>query len=95
MSLCAGFGSSVTYLLIVVFLTLAISFFCSLLEAVLLSVSLASLEERREKSRGVDILYSLKKDRLDDALGAILILNTISHTAGASYAGYLVGQLSQ
>lgn len=94
-SLCAGFGSSVTYLLIVVFLTLAISFFCSLLEAVLLSVSLASLEERREKSRGVDILYSLKKDRLDDALGAILILNTISHTAGASYAGYLVGQLSQ
>ena len=84
-----------TYLLTVVFLTLSISFFCSLLEAVLLSVSLPSLEERREKSRGVALLYQLKKERLDDALGAILILNTISHTAGAAYAGYLVGQLSQ
>lgn len=84
-----------TYLLIVVLLTLAISFFCSLLEAVLLSVSVASLEERRENSRGINLLYILKKERLDDSLGAILILNTISHTAGASYAGYLVGQLSQ
>ncbi len=84
-----------TYLLTVVLLTLSISFFCSLLEAVLLSVSIASLEERREKSRGVNLLYNLKKDRLDDALGAILILNTISHTAGAAYAGFLVGQISQ
>ena len=82
----------VTELLVVIALTLSISFLCSLLEAVLLSVSLPSLEERRESSRGVSLLYILKKERLEDALGAILILNTISHTAGASYAGYLVGQ---
>ncbi|NCG55402.1 MAG: DUF21 domain-containing protein, partial [Proteobacteria bacterium] len=82
----------VTLLLVVISLTLSISFLCSLLEAVLLSVSLASLEERRESSRGVSLLYILKKERLEDALGAILILNTISHTTGASYAGYLVGQ---
>ncbi|NCF98030.1 MAG: DUF21 domain-containing protein [Planctomycetia bacterium] len=81
-----------TLLLVVISLTLSISFLCSLLEAVLLSVSLASLEERRESSRGVSLLYILKKERLEDALGAILILNTISHTTGASYAGYLVGQ---
>ncbi|MGE4619652.1 MAG: CNNM domain-containing protein [Planctomycetota bacterium] len=79
-------------LVTVVSLTLSISFLCSLLEAVLLSVSVASLEERREQGAGVRWLLELKTEKLHEAIGAILVLNTISHTLGASIAGYLVGQ---
>ena len=81
-----------TTLLLVVSLTLSISFLCSLLEATLLSVSVPSLEERRNQSRGIRWLLELKRDRLNEAISAILILNTISHTMGASFTGYLVHQ---
>ncbi|MDE0961000.1 MAG: CNNM domain-containing protein [Planctomycetota bacterium] len=81
-----------TTLLLVVTLTLFISFLCSLLEATLLSVSLASLEERSNQGRGIRWLLELKRDRLNQAISAILILNTISNTMGASFAGYLVAQ---
>jgi len=82
----------VTLLLTVIAITLFISFLCSLLEATLLSVSIPSLEERRDQGAGIRWLLELKRDRLDDAIGAVLILNTISHTMGASFAGYLVAQ---
>ncbi len=81
-----------TLLLTVIAITLFISFLCSLLEATLLSVSIPSLEERRDQGAGIRWLLELKRDRLDDAIGAVLILNTISHTMGASFAGYLVAQ---
>ena len=79
-------------LIAVVSLTLLISFLCSLLEAVLLSVSVASLEERRNQGRGIRWLLEMKQTRIDEAIGAILVLNTISHTLGASISGYLVAR---
>ncbi len=79
-------------LITVVALTLLISFLCSLLEAVLLSVSVASLEERRNQGRGIRWLLEMKQTRIDEAIGAILVLNTISHTLGASISGYLVAR---
>jgi CBS domain containing-hemolysin-like protein len=75
-------------LVITVFLALAISFVCSLCEAVLLSGSIGELEDRRSKGdRGAGILLELKQKRIDDAITAILTLNTIAHTAGTSFAG--------
>lgn len=79
-------------LITVVSLTVTTSFLCSLLEAAFLSVSIASLEERREQGIGIRWLLEMKKDRLDDAIGSILILNTISNTLGASLAGFLVAR---
>ncbi|MEM7482924.1 MAG: CNNM domain-containing protein [Acidobacteriota bacterium] len=75
-------------LLIYVGGALAISFLCSVLEATLLSVRTVELVERSSRGdRGAALLLELKQKRLDDAIGAILTLNTIAHTVGAALAG--------
>lgn len=67
---------------------LSISFLCSLLEAALLSVRLVTLIERKEAGdRGAALLLALKEERIDDALSAILLLNTVANTLGATLAG--------
>ena len=60
---------------------LAISFFCSLLEATLLSVRVGELTRRAEEGgRGVNLLLTYKQEHIEDGIGAILTLNTIAHT---------------
>jgi CBS domain containing-hemolysin-like protein len=67
---------------------LGISFLCSILEATLLSARAIQLIERKERGdKGAALLLELKRERLDDAIGAILTLNTVAHTIGASLAG--------
>lgn len=67
---------------------LAVSFCCSLLEATLLSVRVTELMRRAEKGeRGVQRLLMYKQDKIEDGIGAILTLNTVAHTIGASLAG--------
>lgn len=68
-------------------LAIGVSFICSILEAVLLSVSqsyIAVLERRDQKSGA--LLRELKED-IDKPLSAILTLNTIAHTVGAAGVG--------
>lgn len=82
------FGAAVFLLCVYVGLALGVSFFCSLLEAGLLSSRTVTLTEKVESgSRGARILLEIKQHRLDDAISAILTLNTISNTAGAALAG--------
>ncbi len=69
------------------FLALGVSFICSLLEAIILSVTWSHIEilskdERKSGQR----LKKLKED-IDQPLAAILTLNTISHTIGAAGVG--------
>jgi len=67
---------------------LTISFFCSLLEATLLSVRVTELMRRApDGGKGITLLLSYKQERIEDGIGAILTLNTIAHTIGASLAG--------
>lgn len=67
---------------------LAISFLCSILEAALLSVRVTELLERKAAGEaGATALLALKEERVDDAISAILTLNTIAHTIGATLAG--------
>lgn len=76
-----------TLLIVYVTAALAVSFLCSVMEAVLLSVTpgwLATLEERGDKA--ADGLRHLKAD-IDRPLAAILSLNTVAHTVGATGAG--------
>lgn len=76
-------------LILFVSIALFVSFVCSILEAVLLSVSLARLGSARDEgSKGAGILAHLKQHRLDDAISAVLTLNTIAHTIGAALAGF-------
>ncbi len=68
-------------------LSIIFSFLCSILEAVLLSItpSFVTLKQQEGKSY-VDYLQYLKKD-VDKPLIAILTLNTIAHTVGAILVG--------
>jgi CBS domain containing-hemolysin-like protein len=74
-------------LILYVLLAIVISFLCSIMEAVLLSVTPSYMEMKvREGSRPARVLNDLRSD-IDRPLAAILSLNTVAHTVGAAAAG--------
>lgn len=74
-------------LILAVSTALVFSFLCSISEAVLFSVSRTRVAAMaKEGSRAGHILQRFKREP-DVAIAAILILNTIAHTIGASVAG--------
>jgi len=80
--------TALALLVLFVGFALGVSFLCSLLEATLLSVGMATLSEQRAAgNRGAGWLLDLKRTRIDDAISAILILNTLANTLGATMAG--------
>lgn len=75
--------------LILLYLTaaLAISFLCSILEAVLLSAPMSFIAmKQREGAKYASLLMRQKQD-IDKPISAILSLNTIAHTVGAAGVG--------
>ena len=73
-------------LILYVSLALGISFMCSIMEAVLLSVTPAFVESQDDALSTTARLRAFNDD-IDRPLAAILSLNTIAHTAGAVGAG--------
>lgn len=74
-------------LILSVSLATIISFICSLSEAALYSVPWSRIENlRREGRRSGEILFLLRQD-VERPISAILTLNTVANTAGASVAG--------
>lgn len=69
-----------------ILLVLLTSFFCSLSEASLLSVSRVRIHKLAESS-GTAKLVERMKAHLDRPIAAILILNTVANTGGAALAG--------
>ena len=68
-------------------LALVGSFLCSIMESVLLTVGPADVETLvRDGKRSGRLLKAFKR-RIDVPIAAILIVNTIAHTVGASVAG--------
>ena len=81
-------SAGLALLFLYVGIALGVSFLCSLLEAGLLATRDSDLAARAEAgNRGVALLYELKSKRIDDAISAILTLNTVAHTIGATLAG--------
>jgi CBS domain containing-hemolysin-like protein len=77
------------FVLLVVYVIIAVgfSFFCSIAEAALLSVTpsfIATVKQQGKK--GAELLEQLKR-KVDRPLAAILSLNTIAHTVGAAGVG--------
>lgn len=73
----------------VVVATVATSFLCSVLEAVLLSIThshVVMLQERGDPAG--DVLETMRR-QIDEPIAAILTLNTIANTLGATTAGAL------
>ncbi len=78
-------------LLIYLFTALIVSFVCSIMESVLLSLPNSYL--KGQSAQGVtaaDSMLDLKKD-IDKPLSAILSLNTVAHTVGAAGVGAQAG----
>ena len=82
-----------TTLLWVLGVSLSISFLCSVLEAVILSVTHSYVEVLREQgSKAGDYLSSMQA-KIDEPIAAILTLNTIAHTAGAALGGSIAARV--
>lgn len=82
-------GGILTALIVVITVGLVVSFTCSILEAVLLSMThsyVALLQERGERSG--ELLAAMRAN-IDEPIAAILTLNTIAHTVSASVGGAL------
>lgn len=75
---------------VIVIVVLAGSFLCSLMEASLYSISRARIETlRRQGDKKGEVLWALR-DKVDEPIAAILILNTVMNTAGSVLAGAMV-----
>ncbi len=73
-----------TLLIIGILFTLAGSFLCSAMEAVVLSLSTSQLATLHEKHPRTAAIWQEFKNRIDRPLAAILILNTAANTLGAT-----------
>ena len=75
--------------LLILYLGIAIgvSFLCSILEAVLLSLTPSYVEQiTRERPEAGAVIRKVRV-KMDESLAAILILNTFAHTMGAAGVG--------
>jgi len=68
-------------------LALVVSFLCSILESVLLSIGPAQVEALANAGKRSGQLLKDFRSRIDVPIAAILIVNTIAHTIGATIAG--------
>ena len=74
-------------LILFIFLTIALSFLCSILEAVLLSVNTTFIKIQIKDGKKYAKTLSKLKNSIDEPLIIILTLNTIAHTVGAILVG--------
>lgn len=74
-------------LLLYIFLSLGISFFCSLMESILLSTPISYINMLEAEGRPGAALLLKYKESIDRPLAAILSLNTIANTIGAAGVG--------
>jgi CBS domain containing-hemolysin-like protein len=76
-----------SYLILFFLLSIGVSFLCSILEAVLLSIQMSYISVlEREKPKVAKLLRS-HKENISQSIGSILILNTIANTLGATAVG--------
>jgi len=81
--------------LLIIFATLSIffSFLCSILEAVLLSVTATFISVKKKEGKAFATQLEVLKNDVDKPLIAILTLNTVAHTVGAILVGVQAEQL--
>jgi CBS domain containing-hemolysin-like protein len=68
-------------------LALVISTLCSLAEAALLALPWSYIEQLRREGRSIGHLLFKLRTQIERPISAVLTLNTVAHTAGASVAG--------
>ncbi len=68
-------------------IAIGVSFLCSILEAVLLSITPSYVQHIQDSRPRLGKQVSRVKGKLDESLSSILILNTFAHTMGAAGVG--------
>ncbi len=82
-----------SYLILFFLLSVGISFLCSILESVLLSVQMSYVSVlEKEKPKTGELLRS-HKENINKSIASILILNTIANTLGAAVVGAQASKL--
>lgn len=76
-----------TLLLVYLSIAIGVSFLCSVLEAVLLSITPSYVEQVSTSHPRAGGILAKAKGQLDESLSSILILNTFAHTMGAAGVG--------
>lgn len=76
-----------TLLFIYLAVAIGVSFLCSVLEAVLLSITPSYVEQVSVSNPRSGEVLSKVKSKIDESLSSILILNTFAHTMGAAGVG--------
>ena len=76
-----------TLLFIYLAIAIGVSFLCSILEAVLLSVTPSFVAQTQSDRPNAGRMLNQVRTRLDASLSSILILNTFAHTMGAAGVG--------
>jgi len=82
-----------TLLILYLCLAIGVSFMCSILEAVLLSITPSFVESVADGNASSERCLREVKGNLDQSISAILILNTFAHTMGAAGVGSQAVQL--
>lgn len=80
-------------LVLAVIFSLSVSFFCSLMEACLLSLSNANIAEIGQKSPKTANIWKQFKLDIQKPIAVILICNTLAHTIGAAVSGAKFAEL--
>lgn len=75
------------YLILLVIAVVGISFLCSILEAVLLSINFSYINVLIERDKKLGESLKKLKTNIDESISSILILNTIANTLGATAIG--------
>jgi CBS domain containing-hemolysin-like protein len=76
-----------TILLLFLALSIGVSFLCSILEAVILSITPSFIRKQKDNNPHLYNDLNTFKEDIDKPLSAILTLNTIAHTVGAIGVG--------
>ncbi len=68
-------------------ITIGVSFLCSILEAVILSITSSHIELTKQSNEKLALLMQKQKQDIDFSIASILTLNTFAHTLGAAGVG--------
>ncbi len=82
-----------TIFFLIIFITMGISFMCSVIEACLLSLSLADIARISERNSLAAKIWKNFKENIQQPITVVLIINTLAHTIGASISGGKFDQL--
>ncbi len=75
------------FLILIITVSMSISFFCSLFEACLLSISVTDIARIADKKPLMAKIWTDFKKNIDKPIAVILIINTFAHTIGATLSG--------